>query len=266
MLVRAGRRVLGIASADAEVAHALVRLLDAYRVADPSLAAAAEKWIRIRVLGGRWYVGDARGAESECGTRADAVDAAEYFVTLHLLEALSSHLHLHAAGCALPSGAVLALGPSGAGKSSLALHWSVTGHAVYGDDIALLDDDARVHAFKRLFRVHPNRIRRYGDACRRTGEPDADEEWFDPASQGGWADAADTRLIALARYAPGASLAISRVAPADALAALLAAVMPTGRSAADGFDALLSVAARTPMVRVTFGEAAEAADALVEMA
>ncbi|HKI94792.1 MAG TPA: hypothetical protein VJ992_05820 [Gemmatimonadales bacterium] len=266
MLLRAGDRVVGLASADAEAAHALARLLDAYRAPDPSPAAVADEWVRIRVADGIWYVDDARGAETACRSCAEAVDAAEHFVTLRLLDALDTHLHLHAAGCALPAGAVLALGPSGAGKSSLALHWSVTGHAVYGDDIALVDDDAHVHPFKRLFRVHPDRIARYGDACRRLGDPDPDEEWFDPGAVGGWAGPAPVRVLALARYVPGAPLAITRMLPAESLAALLAAVMPTGRSATEGFDTLLGMSARTPMVRVTFGEAAEAADALVEMA
>lgn len=266
MLLRAGRRVIGLASTDRELARDLARLLEGYRVPERLRSAAADAWIEIRVADGLWYVGAAGGAGTECGSRAEAADAAEYCVTLLLLEAFRAHLHLHAAGCATPTGAVLALGPSGAGKSSLALHWSVTGRAVYGDDIVLLDDDAQIRPFKRLFRVHPDRIRRYGDAVRRVGEPDPDEEWFDPASAGGWAEPSEVRLLALARYVPGAPHGITQVPPTEALAALLAAVMPTGRSPTDGFDTLVGVAAHARMVQVTFGDATDAADALVELA
>lgn len=267
MLLHAGQRVIGLSSADPELTRDLAQLLGAYRLPPSSPAAEPDEWIRVvQTRDGAWYVGEARGVETPCGSHSEAVDAAEFLVTHRLLDALATHLHLHGAGCAVGDGAVLALGPSGAGKSSLALHWSMTGHATYGDDIVLLGDDAQIHPFKRLFRIHPDRIRRYGDACRRVGDPDPDEEWFDPASAGGWAEPAAVRVMALARYVPDASLDIVEVPPTEALAALLAAVMPTGRAATDGFDALVGVAARARMVHVTFCDAADAAAALVELA
>jgi len=257
-------RVVGCRTSDAAMARALARLLAPYRAPAPAGDAEIAEWVTVRHEHGTWLVGDPRGGEVACADRAAARDTAEYFLTLRLLDALADHVHVHASGVALGAGAVLALGHSGAGKSSLALHWSVTGHPVYGDDVVLLGDDGRARAFMRAFRVDPARLDRYGGRAIPLVPAVDDEAWFAPGAHGGWAVPAAPTLLADVRFEPGARLEMATGSRAEALALLVAATLQTGRVRDAAFDTLLRAVSGARLVHVVFGDAVEAAAALAE--
>lgn len=70
-------------------------------------------------------------------------------------------LVLHAAGVAVPSGAILFVGPSGRGKSTLAASLHQRGFALLGDDamiISTADGEAECSAVYRSLRLFPDSI------------------------------------------------------------------------------------------------------------
>lgn len=199
--------------------------------------------------------------------RIELLCRVELAVTRALLREGAHRTHLHAGGAVLPDGAVLVFGPANAGKSSVTLAWSVAGHPVLGDDLLLVDGDGRARPFHRLMKVDRTRLRAHGIDPRRT--PHFAEEyrqaWFDPESAGGWWDGpVRPVLLAFLRRERGPGPRMETVQPADALNALLGAVLPTGRPAGESLDALHAMLDRAPAVRISYRSSDRIASVLAE--
>lgn len=215
-----------------------------------------------------------RGAVTARG-RIWMLTAVEALLARALLDTVSNRVHLHAAGVEVGEDALLALGAGGVGKSSLALSWSVMGLPVLGDDVVLVGPDGRAESFRRLFKVDPDRLRSHGvDPASTPAWSEAwSEAWFDPRVAGGWSGRALTVRVGvlLARVkARGSADADSGgptlLEPADALAGLLASVVPTGLSRGAAVDPILRLLDGCDAYRLSFASSARAAARLVELA
>lgn len=259
------RATVGVATPDEATAGALARLLPSY--AQPLTGARCTELWRLDRSDDGWCVVGPLADPDTFGNRATALEALEYLVVLRLLYHADGITHLHASGTMRDGEAILALGDSGAGKTSLAFHWSLAGLPVLADDLVFVESDGTVQPFKRLFNVDR---RRFADAALT---PDAalvlaeDDEfaWFDPASHGGWAGDGPVDTVARITFDDGASeTSIEPMSTMDTLTLLLASVMDGGLSPEVSLDRLARVAERARGARVTFGDARDAATALVE--
>lgn len=255
-------RVVQVHTPSAATATAMARLLPAYAV--DSTIRGNDAVHRLDFLTDSWWVTEPGGERARFSTLIDAYDALEYLVTCALLRALPQCVHLHAAGTATDRGAVLALGASGAGKSSLALHWSMAGRSVFGDDIVLLCEDGLAHPFRRLFDVHGDRLDEYEHAIgpELTALASDDAAWFDPAIRSGWAVPAPVARVAVVRFESGASFSMKPMSRPNMLVALSASAMPTGLVAARAFDRLLIICREAETLEVVFGDSRQAAEML----
>ena len=105
---------------------------------------------RLREAGG----GDGAGDERSAASLPEAMGALEAALAGALVRSAAPAVALHGAGVAVEGGALLLTGPGGRGKSSLTAGLAARGHAVYGDDVILVDpDSAEIHPFKRLLKV-----------------------------------------------------------------------------------------------------------------
>lgn len=225
-------------------------------------------WYRCRRTAKTWVVEDPRaGNRRTFRSAADAWDAIEYLVSWHLLRANASVPQVHAAGAVTSRGAVLALGQSGGGKSSIALHWSMNGLRVLGDDVVLLEG-ARIAPFKRLFSVSPTRLARYPVTTSPLFDSLSDDEdaWYDPARHGGagWAEPAPAVRIGVVEFVAdlGARIEVEPLGAPALLNHLSASLLPGGAPSTACFDHLVSIARRAEGMILRFGEAGLAADYL----
>jgi hypothetical protein len=255
-------RVVRVRTPSAATANAMARLLPAYAV--DSTTHGSDAVHRLDFRNDSWLVTEPGGERARFSTLIDACAALEFLVTCALLRALPQCVHLHAAGTATDRGAVLALGGSGAGKSSLALHWSMAGRSVFGDDIVLLCEDGVAHPFRRLFDVHGDRLDEYEDAIgpELAALASDDEAWFDPAIRSGWAAPAPVVRVAVVRFESGASFSMKPMSRPHMLAALSASTMPTGLGASRAFDRLLTICHEAETLEVVFGNSHQAAEVL----
>lgn len=255
-------RVVRVLTPSAATATAIARLLPAYAVDSTTLGNDAVHRLDFLIDG--WLVTEPGGKRARFSTLIDAYDALEYLVTCALLRAFPQCVHLHAAGTTTDRGAVLALGGSGAGKSSLALHWSMAGRPVFGDDIVLLCEDGVAHPFRRLFDVHGDRLDEYEDAAgpELAALASDEEAWFDPAIQSGWAAPAPVVRVAVVRFESGASFSMKPMSRPNMLAALSVSAMPTGLAVSKAFDRLLIICHEAETLEVVFGNSRQAAEAL----
>lgn len=248
-----------------ELVQQIGRLLPAYRTTPDR---EPDDLIVIHHGGDGWSIEAEEAPPERFHSESPLLATVEYLVAMRLLTLIPDLMHLHAAGADVGGAAVLAVGDSGAGKSSLALEWCVAGYGVLGDDIVLLDDHHTVTAFKRHFRFRRDRL----DALRIAPDPaldplaDRDEVRFDPSTVGRWGDAAPAKVVALVRHVPHAATTIEPVARAAALQHLLGALSSTGRPPAQALDRMIELLTRIGVVRVVFGDAADAARRIAALA
>ncbi len=247
-----------------ELASQLAGLVPEYVA--PQYDGEPDDHFRLRETSGTWSL-DANEGTGEYTSLGEAITAAEYLVVLHLL-LLSGHIvQLHAAGAVVQDRAVLVMGYSGAGKTSLALHWSLHGHPVLGDDIVFIDDEGLAVPFKRLFNVDPARLTAAGATPDPTLVWPADEQrvYWNPQSAGGWAGPAPIHTVAVVRREPDHPLVVQEISKPEALTLMLGSLMPSSLAAGDCFDRLAGVAAGARTLSVVFGDAGEAAAALASI-
>ena len=163
--------------------------------------------------------------------------------------------HLHASGIVDPRGqAWLLSGDTGAGKSTLACALANAGWQVLGDDGVILerrDQQVIAHPWRDALQVSAWMIPAFPRAGRVAGSPDARDPRFRVPV-----------LAAAARSAPlggvvlpvrGTRDAMTRVAPADALAALVRQspwVMLGDRAAREHLELLARLVVTTPAWRL----------------
>lgn len=209
--------------------------------------------------GGNWEL-TAGDQVSVFDDLTDAVGALEYEITISLLQGLSGFLRLHAAAIAVNGRATVLLGPSGSGKSSLALYACRQGCQVFGDDVVLLDTDARLHGFERMFEVADATARTLGIDLEATPfrSEHSPEVWVDPRLFGGWASPAPIGRVVVLDYDPAAPLSSRAMSPAETAAALVRSIMTEDVGPVSSIDACLSVAQTAPGLVLTYPTAAHA--------
>lgn len=255
-----------IAIGDPALVPAVRELFRPYEGSCGRPRSAAPPAVGIRREGGTHLV-EWGGESRECRTWSELVIAAEYALAVSLLAACGRLAHLHAAGAVVDDRGIVALGGTGAGKSSLALNWSLAGLPLLGDDVLMVDRSSRVLPFKRLVKVVPRLLEERGIDCATTPfwTPGSEEAWFDPAGAGGWAAPTPVAVVAVVRYRPGAALAVDPVDRAMMLSALLHSLLPSGLGRAASLDRLVALTSGARTFAVTYGAAAQAADALTKV-
>lgn len=254
---------IAITSPSSEIARQVTALFPSYAV--PEYDASANETYHLCGLQSAWVIGAAGDTPEPVDELSDALAAVENLVAVRLLGLNAQLTHLHAAGFVADSAAVVVLGQSGAGKSSLALEMSVRGLATLGDDVLFIAEDGVAAPFKRLFKVHPQRLteRSVPTSPSLDWLSDEEEAWFDPATAGGWATPTPISRVAHIRYERGASLTVRSLTKPETLSLLIASLFPLGLGPDDCFDRLLHVASAASGVDLVYGDAARAADALV---
>ncbi len=255
--------VVGVTTPDRETALSLSGLLPSYGTSLVS-ERCTELWHLTRDAD-RWRVAGPLADPDTFPTQEEALEALEYLVVLRLLHHADRITHLHGSGTTRDGEAVLALGDSGAGKTSLAFHWSLAGLPALADDLVFVESDGTVLPFKRLFNVDRRRFADAGvapDPALALGNEDT-FAWFDPGRHGGWAEPAPVRTVARISYAPDTPSKLEPMPTTETLTLLLASVMDGGFSPEVSLDRLARIAERARGVRLTFGDARDAAAALV---
>ncbi len=252
-----------ITSPSVHSARQVAALFPSYSVEDCDVPTSEE--YHLCCLEAAWAVGAAGDTPEPLDELSDALAAMENLIADRLLGQNAQLAHLHAAGFVADSAAVVMLGPSGAGKSSLALEMSLRGRATLGDDILFIAEDGMATPFKRLFKVHPQRLAQHSVPANPSLDwlSDDEEAWFDPGTAGGWAESAPVQRVAHVRYERGASLAVRPLTKPETLSLLMASLFPLGLGPAECLDRLLHVAHSASGVELVYGDIARAADALI---
>lgn len=164
---------------------------------------------------------------------------------------------LHAAGLVAPDGRVVVLpATSGAGKSTLTGHLIAAGWDYLGDEaIGVRPDDLAALPYPKPLALSAasRSVLGLADTGRWVTAPEelrADVGVH--ATSPGPID-----LVVLPTYAEGAAFSIERLAPADALGALLDNVLNLAAGGQPGMDALDGLATSVPVHRARFGDAAD---------
>lgn len=252
-----------ITSPSFEIARQVAALFPSYAVDDCDAPGSEE--YHLCGLGPAWVVGAAGDTPEPVDELSDALAAVENLIAVRLLGQNAQLAHLHAAGFVADGAAVVMLGPSGAGKSSLALEVSLRGLASLGDDVLFITEDEVAAPFKRLFKVHRQRLTQHSVPTNPSLDwlGDDEENWFDPATAGGWAEPTPIHRVAHVRYERGASLSVRPLSKPETLSLIIASLFPLGLGPQNAFDRLLHVANSASGIELVYGDAARAADALV---
>lgn len=178
--------------------------------------------------------------------------AAAFFgggISWSLASAGDRHCYIHAGAVAVGTGAVLLPATSNAGKTTLTAALLRRGAAYLSDEYALIDDAGRVHPFERSLRF---------DAVNGV-------ETLDPADLGApVSEPVPPRLIVLVAYDPGAPPRLGeRVAPAEALVALIDHTPSLAGAPEASLRRLRRVAEQAVTVRATRGDADQFAELLL---
>ncbi len=224
--------------------------------------------ITIRTTGDGFAIQRVDGSRHICPTLVRLATELEFALTETFLEACRELPQLHGAGAVLGSHGLLALGSQGAGKSSIALNWSLAGLPLLGDDVLLVGERGRVLPFKRLCKVDPSMLEGRGVPLEHTPFWDgvSAEAWFDPATAGGWGVKGTAAVIARVQFSAREPLTVRPLDRQAVLSLLLGSVLPTGCARRDSLDRLIAVAEAARGYDMTFGDAHEAALALIELA
>lgn len=263
----AGGTEIAVELTDVTLAEAASPFFRSYRLDSEEANSDLKPGVSVREVAG-FYVLELDGVQvAECSSIDDVIVEYEFALSCALLDSCSHYTHVHASGAVIGDNAILALGAAGAGKSSLALGWSRAGYPSLGDDTVFLTSDTLVRSFRRIFKVSPAVVTSFGLDLQTTPfwTSSAEEAWYAPDDGGGWASSARVALVAVSRFRSDAPLSIEPIKRSEALSALLNSVMSTGTSVAQAFDPLAQVAMDAAAVRVTFGSAAEAAEALAAL-
>lgn len=212
-----------------------------YAVAESADEAPA---VTVRREGGHYVIRRAGDPAEvvQVPSLAAALGPLEWALTCELLAASGHLVQIHAAGCTLGGRAIVMLGPSGVGKSTLAYLWSRAGIPLLGDDVVCVDRSALLQPFKRLFKLDPAAVIRAGATLEDTPlwAAESDEAWYDPVAGAGWAQPAPLAAVLLARRRVDAPATFRPLTKVDALAALMASVIPTGLTGGAAFEVLAS--------------------------
>ena len=201
--------------------------------------------------------------------RSSGLDALLVRLELSLAEELvrrSGLAGVHAGGVVVGGGTVLLPGTGGTGKSTLTVALAQRGTPVLGDDVVLLDPDARAHAFRRLLKVE-------GPARALLGLPSAagplstawpDATFVRPHDVGSaWAEPAPVRVVVLPRRMEIGHTELLRARASDVLAELVAGLVLSPRVAAGTFEMVAEVVASAVCWELRYATAPLGADALV---
>lgn len=256
-------------------AHELLRsMLGALERPDGGEAGATFTLHRQVAATGPWQVWRDDELLMGCERLSEALHGLMVYVTQHVVGARDDVLSVHAAGVVLGGAGVLLPASSGSGKTTLCARLLQRGAAYLSDDSVALTPDGRLLGYAKPLGFKPGTWERFAGSAGVADLADLAVDpgqmvWHVPPSRLGAPTAADSDLALVAgpRFTPGASLQIDDMTRHEAARELLAQAQ---NLAAFGLlaalDVIGAVVAATPCVLLTYGDAVEAATALVELA
>ena len=191
--------------------------------------------------------------EREIGSTADLEEIAERFqafLHIHIAEHSPNRTFLHAGAVGWRGRAIVLPGRSGAGKTTLTAELVRAGASYLSDDFAPIDGRGRVHPFPKLLAVREN-----GETRELPAEAFGGRQSRLPLPVG---------LVVLSSYAEGRGFRPRSLSPGRAVIELLKTTASARRQPARAFDRLSNLVQQAPVLRGVRGEAAEAAEAILE--
>ncbi|HEV3470413.1 MAG TPA: hypothetical protein VG148_13895 [Pyrinomonadaceae bacterium] len=183
----------------------------------------------------------------------DALEAFESDAQLFVAAAARDRLFVHAGVVGWRGRAILLPGRSFAGKTTLVAELVRRGAVYYSDEYAVLDSLGRVHPYAR-----PLRVRDGASGRRRV----AVEELSGTGGRG----ALPVGLVFVGEYRAGARWRPRRLSGGQGVLALLAHTVSARREPGRALEVLHGVAGRAPVLKGARGEAADAAEAILDAA
>lgn len=178
------------------------------------------------------------------------------FLRMHVQHAVAEnavdHLFVHSGAVAWRGRAILLPGPSGAGKSELVRELIRAGAAYLSDEFAALDEAGMAHPFARPLALRTSGERRFCLA-REFGAETA----VDPVPPG---------LVVVTRYERDGSFEPVPITPGESLLELLANTVTVRANPGRAIRVLRAAVSRSASVRSPRGEAAPAAQSILQEA
>lgn len=206
----------------------------------------------------------------ECGLLSEALQGLMVYVTQYVFAARADILSIHAAGVVVDGAGVLLPASSGSGKTTLCARLLQRGAAYLSDDSVALTPDCRLLGYAKPLGFKPGTWERFAavvDLADLAVDP-GQTVWHVPPARLGASTVAESNLalVAQPRFVADAPLRIEAVPRHEAARELLA---QSQNLAAFGPVAALevigAVVAAHRCVSLTYGDATEAAGALVDL-
>lgn len=185
-------------------------------------------------------------------TLAFALETLDQQIRLHIAANARDWIFVHAGVVAADAAAIVLPGPSFSGKTTLVRALLERGASYLSDEYAVLDPQGRVHPY-------PRRLSIRGESGDEPSERHARE-------LGASAETGPQRvtLVAVLPYRPQARSSWEQISRARAAVALLANTVPAQARPQDSLRALASAVADATLIGGERGEAAAAAELLLE--
>lgn len=180
----------------------------------------------------------------------------------------SAHLVLHAGVVAGPGGTVVLPAPSASGKSTLVATATRLGYAYGADEHAAIRlVDGKVDPVPKPLGLKPGSAPRFTDLGPNDpslGPFLRDQLFLSPADLPGGVltEPTDVALIVLPQHRAGATVSIEPIRPATGVMALRENSFNFARHAQEALPVLAQMARSVPTIRVTYGDAPSALDAI----
>jgi len=230
---------------------------------DPSVS------ISIREIDdGAWTVQVADGEPVTLGSRLSVALRAIGEVNNLAVESAHRDLVLHAGAVAADGRGVLLPGGSNHGKSTLTTALVAEGFGYLTDEAAAVDTNLRIRPFAKSIALDPGSFSLFEELAPANSADGlaraiACREWHvDPERVGTVSGSAPVAAIVCPQWRAGASTRVSEVEPVEALHLLLGDAFDFSCEGQIVFERLVLLASTVPVVRLSYGDTAEAIEAV----
>ena len=218
----------------------------------------------------QWHVAADGQLLMACSQRGEALHGLIVHITQRVVRARDDLLSVHAASVATAAGAAVLPGSSGSGKTTLCARLLQLGAAYLSDDSVAIDDRGRIIGYPKPLGFKAGTRDHFADSG--LGDLNVDHGtqlvWQVPPSRLGATSvtAAEPVSIFVPRFEAGAPLTVERISRPSTAAALLGQVQNLQVfGVSDALEVIGRLVARIPGHSVVYGDAREAAPAVLDL-
>ena len=231
--------------------------------------AAAEFFVSRAGGGGQWHVWMDGQLMMACEQRGEALHGLIVFINERVVAARDDLLSVHAAGVATAGGAVVLPADAGSGKTTLCGRLLQRGAAYLSDDSIALDGLGRVVGYPKPLGFKVGTWEQFADAgLADLGGGDGTQlVWQVPPGRLGAQSVAeaDTVAVVVPRFESGATLRLQPLSRPDTAGVILGQAQNLGAfGLSEALDLIAAVAARIPGYSCVYGDARDAAPAVLD--